>query len=130
MPRYYKISRSWEGRIYVYRNDVLLEALITSDAHINTEETLTQWLNDKEKGTTCVDYKKITCWYYGGVWLHYLLNKDALSLYMHSSGEDAFDSLHYCAHEIAKILYKNHSDINIRWIEHPHKRNNLKKTSQ
>ncbi|EBA3007712.1 hypothetical protein AB385_24680, partial [Salmonella enterica] len=93
MPRYYKISRSWEGRRYIYRNDVLLEAIVTSDTNQNTEETLIQWLNDQEKGTTTVDYKNITCWYYGGVWLHYLINNDALSLYMHSSGEDAFDSI-------------------------------------
>lgn len=91
MPRYYKISRSWEGRRYIYRNDVLLEAIVTSDTNQNTEETLIQWLNDQEKGTTTVDYKNITCWYYGGVWLHYLINNDALSLYIHSSGEDAFD---------------------------------------
>ncbi|EKA6241158.1 hypothetical protein OL044_004863, partial [Salmonella enterica] len=82
MPRYYKISRSWEGRRYIYRNDVLLEAIVTSDTNQNTEETLIQWLNDQEKGTTTVDYKNITCWYYGGVWLHYLINNDALSLYM------------------------------------------------
>ncbi|EAT9905659.1 hypothetical protein CR36_24270 [Salmonella enterica subsp. enterica] len=129
MPRYYKISRSWEGRRYIYRNDVLLEAIVTSDTNQNTEETLIQWLNDQEKGTTTVDYKNITCWYYGGVWLHYLINNDALSLYIHSSGEDAFDSFHFCAREIARIFYKNHPGINIRWIEHPHKRNNLRQTS-
>lgn len=63
MPRYYKISRSWEGRRYIYRNDVLLEAIVTSDTNQNTEETLIQWLNDQEKGNTTVDYKNITCWY-------------------------------------------------------------------
>ncbi|EPB0514673.1 hypothetical protein ACRABS_005117, partial [Salmonella enterica subsp. enterica] len=63
------------------------------------------------------------------VWLHYLINNDALSLYMHSSGEDAFDSLNYCAYTIAKFFYTNHQDVNIRWIEHPHKRNNLRQTS-
>ncbi|EAA9549340.1 hypothetical protein OY03_001073 [Salmonella enterica subsp. enterica] len=129
MPRYYKISRSWEGRRYIYRNDVLLEAIVTSDTNQNTEETLIQWLNDQEKGTTTVDYKNITCWYYGGVWLHYVINNSTLSLYMHSSGEDAFDSLNYCAYTIAKFFYTYHQDVNIRWIEHPHKRNSLRQTS-
>uniref|UniRef100_UPI0020CD09D6 antitermination protein n=1 Tax=Salmonella enterica TaxID=28901 RepID=UPI0020CD09D6 len=42
-------------------------------------KTLLQWLNDKNKnkGTNTVDYKDITCWYYGGVWLHYAINNNA-----------------------------------------------------
>lgn len=130
MPGYYKISHSWEYRRRTCQDDVLLEAVITSDTNLNTEKTLLQWLNDKNKnkGTNTVDYKDITCWYYGGVWLHYAINNNALSLYMHSSGEDAFDSLNYCAYEIAKTFYKNHSDFSILWIEHPHKRNKLKET--
>ncbi|EBK2702469.1 hypothetical protein [Salmonella enterica] len=130
MPGYYKISHSWEYRRRTSWNDVLLESLVTSDTNINTEETLVQWLNDKEKGTIAVDYKNITCWYYGGVWLHYAVNNKALSLYMHSSGEDAFDSLNDCAYEIAKIFYKNHPGVDIQWIEHPHKRNKLKETTK
>ncbi len=130
MPGYYKISHSWECRRRTSWNDVLLEAVVTSDTNQNTEEALTLWLHDKEQGTATVDYKNITCWYCGGVWLHYAINNNALSLYMHSSGEDAFDSLNYCAYEIAKTFYKNHSGISIRWIEHPHKRNKLKETQK
>ncbi|EAT1310366.1 hypothetical protein EX399_21855 [Salmonella enterica] len=129
MSGYYKISHCWECRRRTYWNDVLLEAVVTSDTNLNAEETLTQWLHDKKQETVTVDYKNITCWSYGGVWLHYVINNNALSLYMHSSGEDAFDSLNYCAYAIAKIFYTNHQDVNIRWIEHPHKRNNLRQTS-
>lgn len=102
MPGYYKISHSWEYRRHTHWNDVLLEAVVTSDTNLTAEETLTQWLHDKKQGTVTVDYKNITCWHYSGVWLHYAINNNALSLYMHSSGEDAFDSLNYCAHAIAK----------------------------
>ncbi len=102
MPGYYKISHSWEYRRRTHWNDVLLEAVVTSDTNLTAEETLTQWLHDKIQGTVTVDYKNITCWHYSGVWLHYAINNNALSLYMHSSGEDAFDSLNYCAYAIAK----------------------------
>lgn len=129
MPGYYKISHSWEYRRRTHWNDVLLEAVVTSDTNLTAEETLTQWLHDKKQGTVTVDYKNITCWHYSGVWLHYAINNNALSLYMHSSGEDAFDSLNYCAYVIAKKIYTHHPDINIQWIEHPHKRNNFRQTS-
>ncbi|AXD41501.1 hypothetical protein JIJ74_001371 [Salmonella enterica] len=128
MSGYYKTSQLWEHRRRNARSDVLLEAVITSDTNNNAETILTQWLNDKEQGTATVDYKNITCWYYGGVWLHYVINNNTLSLYLHSGGEDAFVSLNGCAREIAKIFYKNHSGISILWIEHPHKRNKLKET--
>ncbi|ECC1658486.1 TPA: hypothetical protein JDL67_005299 [Salmonella enterica subsp. salamae] len=130
MPGYYKISHSWVyGRRHP-NDDVLLEAVITSYADINVSETLVRWLKDKPKGTTAVDYENTVCWYCGGVWLHYITNTNTLFLYMHSSGEDAFDSLEYYANKIEKVFYKNHSDIDIQWIEHPHKRSKLKETVQ
>lgn len=91
MPGYYKINHSWaDGRRHT-DGDVLLEAVITSYADINISETLARWLKDKPKSTTDIDYKNTICWYCGGVWLHYITNKNTLFLYMHSSGEDAFD---------------------------------------
>ncbi|EBV5086595.1 hypothetical protein ID80_005025 [Salmonella enterica subsp. enterica serovar Ball] len=129
MPRYYKISHNWfYGRKNI-DDDVLLEAAITSHAGVNVSETLSRWLKDKPKGTTDVDYEKTICWYCGGVWLHYFMNENTLFLYMHSSGEDAFDSLSYYANKIANFFYKNHPDVDIRWAEHPHNRNKLKETS-
>lgn len=85
-------------------------------------------MNRQEKGGTYVDGKRITCWYYGGVWLHYVIRENRISLYMHSSGEDAFDSLAYCANAVAKILYKRYPEICIIWNEHPHQRKRLIET--
>lgn len=41
MPGYYKISHSWGYRRRTHWNDVLLEAVVTSDANLTAEETLT-----------------------------------------------------------------------------------------
>lgn len=60
------------------------------------------------------------------VLLHYIISENVISLYMHSNGEDVFDSLSYSANEIAKILYKKHHDVSIKWTEHPHRRHYLK----
>ncbi|HIB1392495.1 TPA: hypothetical protein ACWV4T_005202 [Salmonella enterica subsp. enterica serovar Muenchen] len=128
MHRFYKINYRWECKKRKPTDDVLLEAVITSDIMIHTENTFLRWLDEQEKGNTSVDGKNVTCWYCGGVWLHYTINENAVSLYMHSSGEDAFDSLTYCANKIAEVLYQNHPDITIRWIEHPHRRNSLMET--
>lgn len=49
MPGYYKISHSWEYRRRTHWNDVLLEAVVTSDTNLTAEETLTQWLHDKNR---------------------------------------------------------------------------------
>lgn len=57
MPGYYKISHSWEYRRRTHWNEVLLEAVVTSDTNLTAEETLTQWLHDKKQGTVTVDYK-------------------------------------------------------------------------
>lgn len=129
MPKYYKINYDWGYKYWKLSDDVLLEAIITSNITI-VERTLIQWLSHLENGTTSVDKQNITCWYYGGVWLHYVKNENTLSLYMHSSGEDAFDSLVYCANEIAKIFYQSHTTTNIQWVEHPHRRNNIKETTK
>ncbi|EAM2909406.1 hypothetical protein D2122_23150 [Salmonella enterica subsp. enterica serovar Weslaco] len=57
------------------------------------------------------------------------VNIHVISLYLHSSGEDAFDSLADCTNEIAQLLYQNNPDVNIRWTEHPHRRKYLKETT-
>lgn len=129
MPGYYKISHSWEYRNRKPTNDVLLEACVTFNNAFKAEKTLTQWLDGKVKSTMSVDHKDVTCWSCGGVLLHYIMSKKSIVLYMHSSGKDAIDSISYCAYEIARIFYSNHSDAEIKWIEHPHKRNNLRQTS-
>lgn len=88
MQRFYKINYRWECKKRKPCDDVLLEAVITSAITIQTENTLLRWLDEQEKGCTCVDGKNVTCWYCGGVWLHYTINENAVSLYMHSGGED------------------------------------------
>ncbi|HFJ2022069.1 TPA: hypothetical protein ACGT9I_001372 [Salmonella enterica] len=128
MPKHYKTNPNWENRKRKSDDDVLLESTVFSDKLIQAESTLIHWLKRKEQGTVSVDGKNITCWYCGGTWFHYTLNVNFMSLYIHSSGEDAFDSLAYCANEIAEILYKNHPDTTIRWTEHPHRRQYLKET--
>ncbi|ENB9457443.1 hypothetical protein Q4R59_17000 [Morganella morganii] len=129
MFEYYKINYNWGYKQWKLSDDVLLEAIVTSDITI-AEKKLIQWLNHLEKGTTSVDKQNITCWYYGGVWLYYAKNENSIFIYMHSSGEDAFDSLAYCANKIAKILYQNHTATEIKWIEHPHRRKYLKETTK
>ena len=129
MSKYYKLNYNWGYKQWKHSDDVLLEAIITSNIKI-AENILVQWLNSLEKGATSVDEQNITCWYYGGVWIHYVTNENTISLYMHSSGEDAFDSIAYSANEVAKILHQTPSTTNIKWVEHPHRRNNIKETAK
>ncbi|EBS8367630.1 hypothetical protein CFF91_17890 [Salmonella enterica] len=131
MPGYYRIPPGWEKRRRRQDDDVLLEATVTVDKtiQIQVENTFIRWLKTREKGAVSLDNKKITCWYCGGVWLHYTVNTNVMSLYLHSGGEDAFDSLADCANEIARLLYQNHSDVSIKWTEHPHRRKYLKDTT-
>ncbi|HDC1420841.1 TPA: hypothetical protein O7U53_004843 [Salmonella enterica] len=129
MPGYYIISYNWEHRKRKPNEDVLLEACVALDNALEAEKTLIHWLNDKIKGAMSVDDKDVTCWACDNVLLHYIMSKKSICLYMHSSGPDAFDSLNYCAYEIARIFYNNYPDAEIKWIEHPHKSNNLKGTS-
>ncbi|EAM2866574.1 hypothetical protein AHS81_23075 [Salmonella enterica] len=129
MPRYYKISHSWEYQSRKPNNDVLLEACVVIKTPLKAEITLIQWLAGKAKGTMYVDHKNVTYWSCSGVLLHYIMTKKSIVLYMHSSGKSAIDSISYCAYEIAKIFYSNHPDAEIQWIEHPYKRKNLKQTS-
>ncbi len=129
MPKYYRVNPRWENRRRRADDDVLLEATVTADKTIKAENTFIRWLIKREKGTVSLDNKSITCWYCGGVWLHYTANLNVMSLYMHSGGEDAFESLAYCANEIARFLYQNHPEVSIRWTEHPHQRKYLKDTT-
>lgn len=129
MPGYYRINTGWENRRRRPDDDVLLEATVTADKIIQAESTLIRWLKTRGKGAVSLDHKKVICWYCGGVWLHYTVNINIISLYLHSGGEDAFDSLADCANEIARLLYQNHPDVSIRWTEHPHRRNYLKDTT-
>ncbi|HEC8924918.1 TPA: hypothetical protein R4D26_000973 [Salmonella enterica subsp. enterica serovar Stanley] len=129
MPKYYRVNPRWENRRRRTDDDVLLEATVTTDKTKQPENTLIRWLKTREKGNVSLDNKKVNCWYCGGVWLHYTVNINVISLYMHSGGEDAFDSLADCANEIARLLYQNHPDAIIRWTEHPHRRKYLKDTT-
>lgn len=124
-------SPGWENRRRRQDDDVLLEATVTVDKtiQIQVENTFIRWLKTREKGAVSLDNKKIICWYCGGVWLHYTVNTNVMSLYLHSGGEDAFDSLADCANEISRLLYQNHSDVSIKWTEHPHRRKYLKDTT-
>ncbi|EIV7687844.1 hypothetical protein MA092_001857 [Salmonella enterica] len=126
MPGYYKIDPGWENRRRRTDDDVLLEATVTADKIKQPENMLIRWLKTREKGNVSLDNKNVTCWYCGGVWLHYAVNTNVMSLYLHSGGEDAFDSLADCANEIARLLYQNNPDVSIRWNEHPHRRKYLK----
>ncbi|EDU9483827.1 hypothetical protein XH18_003776 [Salmonella enterica subsp. arizonae] len=129
MPGYYRINSRWENRRRRPNGDVFLEVTVTTDKIIQAENTFIRWLKTTEKGTVSLDNKKVTCWYCGGVWLHYTVNINVIFLYLHSSGEDAFDSLADCTNEIAQLLYQNNPDVSIRWTEHPHRRKDLKETT-
>ncbi|EAX4618757.1 hypothetical protein S886_09620 [Salmonella enterica subsp. arizonae] len=125
MPGYYRVNPGWENKRRRPDDDVLLEVTVTADKTKPPENTLIPWLKTREKGNVSLDNKKVTCWYCGGVWLHYTVNINVISLYLHSGGEDAFDSLADCAKEIARLF----PDASIRWTEHPHRRKYLKDTT-
>lgn len=129
MHKYYRVNSGWANRRRRTDDDILLEATVTTDKIKQPENMLIRWLKTREKGNVSLDNKKVTCWYCGGVWLHYTVTINEISLYMHSGGEDAFDSLADCANEIARLLHQNQPDISIKWTEHPHRRKYLKDTT-
>lgn len=120
-PRNYGWARSKKWKL---RDDVLLEANIATKNPGAVEQVIVGWLAAKHPGSARVDGVQQDCWYEGGGWFHHKF-ADGISVYLHSSGEDAFDTLEHYANSLVRILEEADAEVRVTWTEHPHRRTHV-----
>lgn len=122
---HYPLNYAWgHGKTWSRGADVLLEASIATTKPEAIREAIIEWRGAKRSERVHIDGVEVDSWYDGGAWFHYEL-ADAITVYLHSSGEDAFDTLEYYANNLAEALEKADAGVRITWTEHPHKRDYL-----
>lgn len=117
------LDYSWGSKINKWKEDtdVLLEGEILS---VNTEdlEFLKSMISEFDKGFAFLNGEKKEIFYAGGVQGYIVETAKSFSIYLHSRGEDAFDSLSYYSEFIERKLKENNNKISFNWIKHKHNR--------
>ena len=83
------------------------------------------WLPGKSAGSAEVDGVRRAIASEGGMWM-YVEDADGgqpgLSVFLHSSGQDAFDTIKWDADELVDALLPVDPAVKVRWIKHGHHR--------
>lgn len=123
---YWELDYSWSkrGGKWTEFTDVMLIGETTHDQHcINT---LREWVALQETDQAAIDRVKRTIFYAGGIqgYLDFSSNEaaDSQVIYLHSRGQDAFDSLSYYSKQIANFLRNHGCRAGLMWREARHDR--------
>ncbi|MDO5654359.1 MAG: hypothetical protein Q4G39_09710 [Brachymonas sp.] len=122
---YWILDYSWSSRggKWSEMTDVMLigEAVDACGA-----QALAEWVAQQESSDAQVDGQPRSIFYAGGVRGYLNETEDAApaarTLYLHSSGQDAFDSLSYYSQEIAEFLQARGCKTAMQWAEARHDR--------
>ncbi|RMH94159.1 hypothetical protein EBB59_03085 [Lysobacter pythonis] len=120
--------RHWRWNVW---SDVLLEAQPWTTRPAEVRAALAVWLAGKTQSVARVDGEEIAIAYEGGIRMHAedrQGGQPAMSVYLHSSGEDAFDSIKWYADQLVDALLAVDPEVKVRWVKHPHKRHYLRET--
>ncbi|MDO5693778.1 MAG: hypothetical protein Q4G70_15095 [Pseudomonadota bacterium] len=100
--------------------DVLLVGTVASGAP--GADALNAWVAQQDKSQGRVDGVEREIFYAGGVRGYLETSEDGTALYLHSRGEDAFDSLSHYSGEVARFLRAQGCDTPLQWTEARHDR--------
>lgn len=101
-------------------SDVLLEGKITNSD--NTLYILNKISSNFEYNLLLVDNRRRKVFYEGGIYFYFEKNIKGHSIFLHSSGQDAFDTICYYSQYFEEQITQRISKIKIKWIEHKHNR--------
>ncbi len=126
-PLRWPLDYGWGGRHRRWNDhhDVLLEAQPWTTRPDEVRHAVHAWLATKTADTRRVDGVPRAIVYEGGIWMYAEDRhggQPALSVYLHSSGQDAFDAIHWYANELVDALLAVDPAIKVKWIKHPHHR--------
>ncbi|MGY0505448.1 hypothetical protein [Luteimonas sp. e5] len=113
--------------------DVLLEAQPWTQRPEAVRAAVRDWLGGMQVETIEVDGERIEVAASGGIWVQaedFAGGQPAMSIQLHSSGEDAFDSLKWHADALVDVLLQADPDIKVKWVRHPHRRHYLRQTTR
>ena len=115
---YWPLDYDWSRR--GGRWDVHTDVLLLADAGHDPAcaQALADWVAQQHQERARVDGVERAIVYAGGV-QGYL---EGHTLYLHSRGEDAFDSLSHYSREIARFLRRQGCQAALRWTEARHDR--------
>ncbi len=123
---HYPLNYAWDIKHWNEDRDVMLEAQFSGVSPAQIAPLLEQWLHSKQRDQQVLDQQTATIFYAGGAWFHWPA-VDSLQFYIHSAGQDAFDSIHYYANHLADYLFAALGPkLQLQWIEHPHRRDYLR----
>lgn len=126
------LDYSWSTRQgpWTPNTDMLLEC--RTYTQIELSQLLSNYLAKLTAGTESMQDNKAQPGYWsGGVFLYISAQQDQTqpasqsyrnSLWLHSRGEDAMDSLAWESQNICKTLTQGEHCFGLNWIEHPHQR--------
>lgn len=134
-PLRWPLDYSWGYRHWRWNesHDVLLEAQPWASQPDAVRAAVHAWLAGKHQGEVEVDGECQPIAYEGGIWiqcqdLHGA--QPALRIDLHSSGQDAFDSIKWYTDELVDVLLAADPDIKVKWIKHPHRRHYRRRTGR
>lgn len=112
------LDYGWGHKNWDEDTDVALKGRIEGPGKDAALSALQAWLDGMKSGPHLRDARPITASYHGGgaFYLH-----DG-ALFIHSSGQDAFDTINWYSDEAAEVLRDSGADVELIWEELPHKR--------
>lgn len=130
-PLRWPLDYGWGHRRWGWNptHDVLLEAQPWTTRGDEVRAAVHAWLAGKDSDSIEMDGERIDLFLEGGIRLHaddYEDGQPALSVYLHSRGEDAFDAIKHYADELVDALLAVDPDIKVRWVKHAHHRRYLR----
>ena len=133
IPLRWPLDYGWGHRHWRWNesHDVLLEAQPYTRKPDAARAAVHAWLASKHAGEMEVDGALQPIVYEGGIWMQAfdkVGGQPAMSIHLHSGGQDAFDSIKWYADELVDALLIVDPDIKVKWIKHPHRRHYARQT--
>lgn len=112
------LNYEWGHKNWDEDTDVALRGDLAGPGQEAGLAALRDWLGGMERATYLRDGRRIrAAWHGGGA---FYLHEGAL--FIHSSGQDAFDAIAWYSDEAATALRDSGADVTLTWHELPHKR--------
>lgn len=127
--KHWRLDYGWarRGGKWTDFTDVMLEARVNGDS--KSIQALRNWVDSHDTCNGILDGVQKTVFYAGGIQGYAVFDTvlsagghTSASVYMHSHGQDAFDSLCYYSKQLASALNHARGACTLEWVEHAHQR--------
>lgn len=105
-------------RLWTEETDVCLEGRLRGDDIAPAVARASAWLASKEEGQALIDGAPRAIRYEGGGIFYLEEGAEGASVFLHSSGQDAFDALAWYSDELARALSGCAAQARLIWVQH------------